>query len=788
MCIHPPSGYLRQQPVAIATVMPLCISFASAVCGMVFACAAAASARSTACADDDARDWMVETTASGASSAPIRPADRAIVEQTPPDFTWPDHGPDARYEFNLTFPQGVTRRRITERNWFAWDEPLPLGRYQWRVRVLTKSGANGDNGTAAPDGLQSRARRFEVSATAMPFVVPDWTVLLARARAAPRPRALPNDRSAFLAALQTERRDGLARLLAEVKRASQAPASPPTAPARSQVRADAHTACLRTLNSAFAWIATRQEERFRDALRRARNLASWDPHGSTAYANGDEAAREIAWTLTLAYDWLSPRLDAEQRSALLAALRVRVGDIDDDVIGRRARVAIHPFDSHGNHTLTYLAAMSVLLAGDLAEAQNWLRDALPLAIHWTSPWGGEDGGFANGTAYAQWDTGDKLVAWYVLRWAVGIDMARKAWVSNYARFLAYFLPPGAPAGVFGDGAEQHLAEAWARFGKGYASFAPSPLARWYAAQLNGEDPARLELLLAPRSSLRRADPTEMPANTPDAALFPSIGWVAMHSRLADPARVSVYFKSSPYGSFNHSHADQNSFVIDAGGQRLAIDSGYYDGYDTPHWRQWYKQTRAHNAITFDGGNGQVVFEEGGQLGRGAITRFEHHIGYDIVTADATPAYGGALTRAERTLVYQRPNLVLVYDVLASPQARRWEWNVHAAHRMESIGERRVRIRNGEAALCVEMLEGQATEFTQTERFTAEPQGDNLAAQWHGAFVSRNREATAEFVALLRVSCTNTPVSARRADCGWTVQADGRQMQLCRGRVAVEPRP
>jgi len=770
--------------------MPLAIRSAIAAIGVVLYCVSDVRAHPAACADDAARDWMVETTASGTSSAPIRPADCATVEQTPPDFSWPDHGQGARYEFSLTFPQGTTRRRITERNWIAWDEALPAGSYQWSVRVLTRTDEEGDNGRgSARQSVQSRVRRFEVSATATPFLVPEWTELFARARAAARPRSIPSDRNTFFTALRTERRDGLARLLADVKSALPKPVSPPpTSPAKGHYHAEVHAECARTLNAAFAWIAAGQEEQLVDALRRARNLASWDPRGSTAYANGDEAAREIAWTLTLVYDWLSPRLDTARRSELLAALRIRVGDIYDDIIGRRARVAVNPFDSHGNHTLTYLAAISVLLAGDLAEAQSWLRDALPLAIHWTSPWGGEDGGFANGTAYAQWDTGDKLVAWYVLRRAVGVDMARKAWVRNYARFLAYFVPPGAPAGAFGDGAEQALTEARARFGKGYASFAPSPLAGWYAAQLEGEDPARLELLLAPSPEPRRSAHVDVPANTPDAALFASIGWVAIHSRLADPARVSVYFKSSPYGSFNHSHADQNSFVIDAGGQRLAIDSGYYDGYDTPHWRHWYKQTRAHNAITFDGGNGQVVFEEGGQLGRGAITRFEHRTGYDIVTGDATPAYGGALTRAERTLVYLRPNLVLVYDVLASPQAHRWEWNVHAAHRMESMGERRVRIRNGEAALCVEMLEGQATEFTQTERFTAAPQGDNLPAQWHGAFVSRNPEATAEFVALLRVGCTNTPVSARRADCGWTVQADGWQVQLCSGRVAVAPKP
>src|SRR5690606_27048156 len=115
---------------------------------------------------------------------------------------------------------------------------------------------------------------------------------------------------------------------------------------------------------------------------------------------------------------------------------------------------------------------------------------------------------------------------------------------------------------FGDGFEQRqLREQQARFGKAYASFAPSPLARWYASHLEGEDPKRFEYVIAPPGTPARPEP--LPAGTPDALHLPSIGWVALHSDLADPKRTSVYFKSSPppFGAFNHQAADQNAFVI-----------------------------------------------------------------------------------------------------------------------------------------------------------------------------------------------------------------------------------
>ena len=74
------------------------------------------------------------------------------------------------------------------------------------------------------------------------------------------------------------------------------------------------------------------------------------------------------------------------------------------------------------------------------------------------------------------------------------------------------------------------------------------------------------------------------------------------------------------------------------------------------------------------------------MGYGAITQFESGAGYDLVSGDATAAYGGALTRARRSLVYLRPYNVLVYDTLASDTPRTFEWNIHALNRMGEVGE------------------------------------------------------------------------------------------------------
>ncbi len=714
------------------------------------------AARAQACVPDTTLDWMMAIPLI-ASSVQVRPADCATVEQTPPDLSWPDLSSDAQYQVTLTYPDGHTRSKTVARNWINWDEVLPAGSYAWQVQATNANGTQ-----------QSRSRRFTVDTAAVAFLVPDWTALLGRATAKAHPRALPDATTAQT--MISQRQNELGRVISGVDSWLTDPV--PAAPSTWIVLMTGDE-CQRTLNAAVAWLVTGKEQYFVEALRRVLNLASWDPHGTTAYANVDQASTQIAWTLTLGYDWLYPRLDTGQRNLLIAAILARGSDMYNDIIGSRARVAIHPYDSHGNLTLTYLAAMSAMLAGDIPEAQSWLRDALPLAIHWTSPWGGEDGGFGNGSAYATWVTGDSLVPWYTLRWTAGVDIAQRAWVRNYANFLAYFVPPGTPVGAFGDGAEQVLTEAWARFGKAYTLFAPTPLGRWYASQLSGEDLRRFELVLAPPAD---SSPAPYPTGTPNAALFPSIGWAAMHSDLSDAARVSLYFRSSFFGSYSHSHADQNSFVINAGGRALAIDSGYYDGYATPHWWQWYKQTRAHNAITYDGGKGQGVFEESGQLSSGAINRFEHQSVYDIVTGDATQAYGGALKEARRSLVYLRPNLVLVYDRLASDIPRQWEWNIHALNAMTVITDQKISIHNDLQSLCVDMLAGPTVRFAQTDLFTATPIG-NVPPQWHGKFYSVDLLGAAEFIALLNVGCAATTASASKTGGVWTARLGDRTITI-----------
>lgn len=695
----------------------------------------------TTCEQIDS-DWLV---IKGLLPALARPVDCATLEQTPPEFVWADQGVSAKYRFTLYFPDGRALTRDTSHNWLAWPEALAPGKYGWRVEVFRH---------AQSAGAAGRIRHFTIRADAKPFVVPDAHELYLRAAGQAHPRALPRgaEQEGLIGALLHERQAGVKELLgiAEDRLHRKLPPEPPMNISAGSIEARVYDEMKNLMNAALAWVVSKDKKYLEDARRRALNMASWNPHGATGFTNADQVGRAIAWTLALVYDWLYDELKPMERLALLEAIRPRATDMFMREIESHGLNPV-TVESHGNHTVGKLAVIAALLAGDTPEAERWLMESLPLHLQIISPWGGEDGGYANGTNYALWDTGDSFVDWHILRWATGVDVAQKAWVRNFGRFLVYFLPPGTPRLTFGDGAELVPGENWARFGKAYALLAPSPLSRWYATQLFGEDKSRLEVLLAPRDD---GAPAPFPEGMANAALFPSIGWVAMHSDLRDWNRISVYFKSSPYGSWNHSHADQNSFVINARGRALAIDSGYFDAYHSPHWEHWTKQTRAHNAITFDGGQGQTHHTI---LAKGKITQFETGAQMDFVTGDATEAYGGALRKAVRSVVYGRPDQIVVFDRLESATPRRWEWNIHALERMLQDETGRLTIHSGHVSLCVEVQSSTALRFVQTDAFTEPPYGENRPKQWHGRFETVGKTNAATFVALLRVDCRSDAV-------------------------------
>src|SRR5258706_10747477 len=180
----------------LRTIVAIAIRNAALVLCLVVGLPFAAKAQR--CIPDTTPDWMTSIPV-GTSSAKVWPADCASVEQSPPDFSWPDLSSDSQYQVTVTYADGRTKTLTAPQNWINWDEVLPAGSYTWQVLVTNAMGTQ-----------QSRVRRFTVNAGAVAFLVPDWTEVFNHAVSRPHPRTLPD--AATLQAMLDQRQGALSLL------------------------------------------------------------------------------------------------------------------------------------------------------------------------------------------------------------------------------------------------------------------------------------------------------------------------------------------------------------------------------------------------------------------------------------------------------------------------------------------------------------------------------------------------------------------------------------------------
>ena len=120
------------------------------------------------------------------------------------------------------------------------------------------------------------------------------------------------------------------------------------------------------------------------------------------------------------------------------------------------------------------------------------------------------------------------------------------------------------------------------------------------------------------------------------------------------------------GPANHEHADRNSVIFKAYGERLFHDPFHADySYKAPRWL--LRLTEAHTALLIGGKGHQYHDGHEGTNSSWAWAHVTHYATSDrgmTVTSDATEAYqlvNPAVTRVERTLVYLKPDVLLVLD-------------------------------------------------------------------------------------------------------------------------------
>jgi hypothetical protein len=465
--------------------------------------------------------------------------------------------------------------------------------------------------------------------------------------------------------------------------------------------------------------------------------------GATDILYNDEAHFRLWRKLPLVYDQIRSQLTPAEKKAVLDHFRERgtrsvawihrakVQDI------RRNSLDVNA-ESHPVRFMAMTGLSGLALWDDLPEAREWWRFAYVFFRDQFSPWGGDDGGWAEGNAY--WRGTFEHAAFQDALIAIGDPLAYSSefW-KNSPYFALYNVQPYLHT-IFGDTSNagrfnldpavadymDHVARVHQNgYFRAYARLCNDQRVRPADKGLTGLDrtyPTACEFLVRDFIVSGLPLPPAKPLNElPPYRFFRDVGWVSLHSALGRPSEdIQITFKSSPYGSFSHSHADQNAFILNAYGEGLAINSAYREFHRSPHHQQWTWQTKSKNDLLIDG-LGQKAQDK---KATGKITRFETAPRYAWTTGDATVAYQtgqeekGRMRRVTRDLVFIDQRYLVLRDRVELSTPGKLSWLLHAEKNLTWDGaDNTAVIRGNDATLVTRLVSpGVAWHGSVTDQF------------------------------------------------------------------------
>jgi hypothetical protein len=464
--------------------------------------------------------------------------------------------------------------------------------------------------------------------------------------------------------------------------------------------------------AALCWLVT-GEDRYLAAARDilvatsawhfAPDWKSGDVVGATDIYYNDEAHFRLWRKLPLVYDQIRSRLSPADRATILAHFKIR-GERSAAWIEKEGNISkvsrnsiAADISSHPVRFMPMTGLTALALWDDLPEqARAWWNYSYTFYRDQFSPWGGDDGGWAEGNAY--WRGTFEHAAFQDALLALGDPLAyASAFWKNSPLFAIYHVQPYLHT-TFGDVSNAgrfNLEPVIADYMEHLARVQKNGVLLSYAAlctdtrtrpvdkgldELGRNYPTSAEFLV--RNFLASALPLPAPvplSTLPKNRYFADVGWVSLHSALGQPTDdIHVTFKSSQYGSFSHSHADQNSFILNAYGEGLAINSAYREFHNSPHHAQWTRHTSSKNALLLDG-LGQKAQSK---ASTGKITRYEENPRTVWTTGDATKAYTtlqpkDRVKRVTRDLVFIDSRYVVLRDRIVLTTPAQLSWLLHA---------------------------------------------------------------------------------------------------------------
>jgi hypothetical protein len=445
--------------------------------------------------------------------------------------------------------------------------------------------------------------------------------------------------------------------------------------------------------------------RAREELLAAAGFSDWNPSHFLDVA-------EMVHAFAIGYDWLYDVLTVEDRATIRRAL------VEKGLRPAEQAYAARAFWATASHNWNLVCnggiAIGALAIGDeepglagtvLAQALA----SLPAAIASYAP----DGAWSEGPAYWEYGTLYLTSALAALTSALGTDfgLTDATGLSVTGRFRLHVAGPTGLYFNYADaGPRPGSAPMLFWLGRRYADPALAVAAREAAS---GRSTAR-DLLWYDAAGTP-ADIAALPLD----ARYQTAHVACFRSAWNDKDAIFIGFKGGDNGA-NHSHLDLGTFVLDALGQRWAVDLGP-DDYDLPGYfgpeRFTYERlkTSGQNTLLLDGANQD-------QKAVAPLTSYRSSADGGFAIADLTPAYAGSgATRVHRGVsLRDNRTRVLIQDEVETSRAVDLVWTMHTQAAVE-VQRDRALLSQGGAVLEAKILSPEGATFTLEEVEIPPPQ-------------------------------------------------------------------
>ncbi len=384
----------------------------------------------------------------------------------------------------------------------------------------------------------------------------------------------------------------------------------------------------------------------------------WQPpwfnaHGQHTYYPAGLLAADVALGYDLLYNDLTESERAQIRRALIE--KSIIPTYKEYVVDNRVMANTSNWIAH---TVGGALIAAASIAGDVQTSESngtfeiYLHGLLlKLEDHMAASYLA-DGSYGEGISYHEFDMETLGPALNALRRVFGIDYWKQTHVLESLRYPLYTLTQPTSGSL-------DMGDTHAPAGHGIPALiyeSKDPVMRWYHAQF---DRPSLSKFIFYDDSV-----APQPPKLPTSRIFRDKGNAVFRSGWDKDAIVFLY-RAGP--NFNHHHADQGSFLINAFGENLVTEAGWSDYYKDPYYATYFTQAIGHSTILVDGNpESQTIADTPQFVALNSYPRITDAVTsdfYDGIGSELSSVYQNRLAGYLRRVVFIKPYYFVVFDDL-----------------------------------------------------------------------------------------------------------------------------